>query len=322
MERTFVYESQSHDGYTNLATDEWFLDHIGEEDLVLHFYQNGNAVIIGKNQNPWVECDLERMEKDGVQLVRRVSGGGAVYHDDGNLNFSFIAGEGRYDEARQLEMILKAVQSLGIPCTFTGRNDLVVDGRKFSGNAFAARKNIRQHHGTLLLSENLDLLTHYLTVDPAKIRSKGIASVRSRVCNLSEFREDLTIRQLRDAILRQMENTFGYFAQWEFSSQEREEIEKYREKHASQAWRFGETPKFDYEWKARFPWGGLQLLFSFQKGRVSGVRAYSDAMDTNIAQTLENVLTGIPFEKEALKAALLSSSDERIRSLAKENILP
>lgn len=322
MKRTFVYESQSMDGYVNLATDEWFLDHIGGEDLVLHFYQNENAVIIGKNQNPWVECNLPLMEKDSVQLVRRVSGGGAVYHDEGNLNFSFIAGKERYDEKAQLELILKAVQSLGIPCSFTGRNDLECDGRKFSGNAFANRKDTRQHHGTLLCSADLDRLTRYLTVDPAKIQSKGISSVRSRVCNLSEMKPDLTLRELRNAILRALEESVGYFAQWEFSAREKEEVEAYYKKHSSEAWRFSETPKFDYEWKTRFPWGGVQLLFSYERGTIASVRAYSDAMDTEICAKLERLLSGVPFEEKAVKEALLSSEDIRIWALAEEKILP
>lgn len=321
MENTFVFESQSHDGYTNLATDEWFLDHVGENDLVLHLYQNENAVIIGKNQNPWLECDLAKMKEDGVQMVRRVSGGGAVYHDNGNLNFSFIAGEKRYDEARQLSLILDAVKSLGIPCEFTGRNDMVADGRKFSGNAFATRRKIRQHHGTLLLSSDLDRLTRYLSVDPSKIRSKGIASVRSRVCNLSEFMPDLTLRTLRDAILRHMEDRFGYFAQWEFSQREKEEIASYRIKHSSEAWLFGETPVFDYEWKKRFPWGGLQILFSFRKGRILSVRVFSDAMDPAISEKLEKLLVGLPFENKALSEALAAFPDENIKSLAAETIL-
>ncbi len=322
MKRTFVYESQSLDGYTNLATDEWFLDHIGSEDLVLHFYQNGNAVIIGKNQNPWIECDLDRMEKDGVQLVRRVSGGGAVYHDEGNLNFSFIAGKERYDEALQLNMILKAVQSLGIEAAFTGRNDLECQGRKFSGNAFATRKGTRQHHGTLLCSASLDRLTQYLSVSPGKIQSKGISSVRSRVCNLSEFNGALTVRSLRGAILRQLENTFGYWAEWNFSASEQLEIEEYRKKHASHEWRFGQTPKFDYEWKKRFPWGEIHLLFSFERGNIASLQAYSDAMDPELCEKIKALLQGIPFEREAVKTVLLSSEDQCIRSLALENILP
>ena len=130
-----LYVSPTGDGWHNLGTDEYFLEHIAPEDMLLYFYINRNAVIIGHGQNPWVECNLEAMRRDDVQLVRRITGGGAVFHDEGNLNFSFIAGEKVYDVQRQLGMILSAVRALGIPCDFTGRNDLVVDGRKFSGNA-------------------------------------------------------------------------------------------------------------------------------------------------------------------------------------------
>ncbi|MBR5295477.1 MAG: lipoate--protein ligase, partial [Clostridia bacterium] len=185
MKQNFVYISETKNAHENMAMDEWFLDHVGDDELILLLYQNENAVIIGKNQNPWVECDLEKMKEDGVQLARRVSGGGAVYHDLGNINFSFIAGKNRYDLESQLSLIMTAVQSLGIPCEFSGRNDILTDGKKFSGNAFADRKGKKMHHGTLLVSSDLGRLSRYLTVDPKKIASKGIASVRSRVCNLT-----------------------------------------------------------------------------------------------------------------------------------------
>ena len=153
-----LYVSTSPDGWRNLGVDEYFLDHIGEDDMLLYFYVNRNAVIIGRGQNPWAECNLSAMERDGVQLVRRITGGGAVFHDEGNLNFSFIAGEKRYDLQRQLGMILDAVRALGIPCEFSGRNDLLADGRKFSGNAFCSRGCVRQHHGTLLIDADLTRL--------------------------------------------------------------------------------------------------------------------------------------------------------------------
>ena len=121
---TYFYVSPSRDGWRNLATDEWLIDHLAPDDLILYFYINQNAVIIGKNQNPWKECDIPAMDRDGVQLVRRITGGGAVFHDEGNLNFSFIAGKERYDTDRQFGMILQAVRALGIPAELTGRNDM------------------------------------------------------------------------------------------------------------------------------------------------------------------------------------------------------
>ena len=316
MERNFVYLSSSTDGYRNLATDEWFLDHVGEEDLILHFYQNANAVIIGKNQNPWLECDLAAMERDRVQLVRRVSGGGAVYHDMGNLNFSFIAGAGRYDLERQLGLILKAVRDLGIPCEFSGRNDLLADGKKFSGNAFAVRRGKKQHHGTLLVSADLTRLPQYLVVDPKKIQSKGIASVRSRVCNLSQWQEDLSVKTVKKAILKAFEAQYGYYSDFAFSQREEKEIDIYEEKHSSIQWRLGQTPKFDLEWKERFSWGGIQILLSFEKGNIAKVEAFSDSMDTCLCEEICCRLTGIPFTDADMQKALFASEIPEVKALA------
>ncbi len=322
MERNFVYLSPSRDGYENLATDEWFLDHAAEGDLILHLYQNENAVIIGKNQNPWIECDLNAMERDGVQLVRRVSGGGAVYHDEGNLNFSFIAGRGRYNQEGQMELILSAVRSLGVPCSFSGRNDLVFEDRKFSGNAFCHRKKNAQHHGTLLVSSDLERLGSYLTPDPKKIRSKGIASVRSRVVNLSELSESISIKSLQKALVSSFEERYGYYGEWNFCKQEREEIAAYRKKHASREWRLGQTPKFDLEWSERFSFGGIRLLFSFAGGRIEGVKAYSDALETELCREIEERLCGLPFTHEAVKEALSASSFPECQEMAKQRIVP
>ena len=240
--KNYLYVSTSLDGWTNLGTDEWFLEHIGPDDMALYFYINENAVIIGRNQNPWAECDLNAMERDHVQLVRRVTGGGAVYHDRGNLNFSFIAGVNRYDQDRQFRLILNAVRALGIPCEFTGRNDLAAAGRKFSGNAFCKRSKVQQHHGTLLIASDLDQLQKYLRVDPRKLRSKGTKSVRSRVCNLSDFlpglRVDVLLEALKDAFARE----YGAYEALQTEALPWADIRPYIEKHASWDWRLGETP--------------------------------------------------------------------------------
>lgn len=314
--RNFVYLSESGNGYENLAADEWFLDHVREGDLVLHLYQNENAVIIGKNQNPWLECDLDAMEKDGVQLVRRVSGGGAVYHDAGNLNFSFITGKERYDVEKQLALILSAVKSFGIDCTFSGRNDLIAGDKKFSGNAFAHRKGISQHHGTLLLNADLERLGRYLKPDEKKIRSKGIASVRARVENLSAMNEAIDVKGMKKAILSSFEREYGYFADWQFSQTEREEIASYEKKHSSAEWRLGQTPKFDQEFSERYSFGTVRLLLSFEKGKIASLRAYSDAMEPALCEELERVLSGVEYTESALREALTKSSFSECREMA------
>lgn len=315
--RNLWYVSPSRDGWQNLAMDEWFLDHIGPEDMVLYFYINGNAVIIGKNQNPWKECNLRAMERDGVQLVRRITGGGAVFHDAGNLNFSFIAGEDRYDLEKQLNLILRAVSSFGIPCEFSGRNDLLAGGKKFSGNAFCSRAGIRQHHGTLLLRADLSRLQNYLQVDPRKIKAKGVASVRARVCNLSEFTEAVTVEAMLDAIRRAYEGLYGAVTDFAPTPEQVAQVVPYYEKQASWQWRLGKTPAFDLELDTRFPWGGVQLLFTLKNVTVEHVDVYSDAMDAELAGELQTRLTGCRFRSQFLHDALIGSEKEAVRDVAR-----
>ena len=296
--------------------DEWFLDHLGPEDLILYFYINENAVIIGKNQNPWRECALDAMERDGVQLVRRVTGGGAVYHDRGNLNFSFIAGEGRYDLEKQLNLILQAVRSFGIPCDFTGRNDLLADGKKFSGNAFCARQGIRQHHGTLLLSSDLGRLQNYLQVDPRKLKAKGVESVRSRVCNLSEFTPAVTVEAMLAAIRRVFAESYGQVTDFVPTPEDVAAMVPYYEKQSSWQWRLGKTPAFDLELDTRFLWGGVQLLFTLKNSIVTHVDVFSDAMDAELSAEIQRRLTGCRFGSRYLYETLTGTGSPYLDDVA------
>lgn len=314
--RNLWYVSPSPDGWQNLAMDEWFLDHIGPEDMVLYFYINRNAVIIGKNQNPWKECDLAAMDRDGVQLVRRITGGGAVYHDSGNLNFSFIAGEGRYDLEKQLNLILQAVRSFGIPCEFSGRNDLLADGRKFSGNAFCTRQGIKQHHGTLLIASDMSRLQNYLQVDPRKMKAKGVDSVRSRVCNLSDFTPDVTVESMLAAIRTVYESTYGVVTDFAPTAEEVAQVVPYYQKQSSWQWRMGKTPQFDLELDTRFPWGGVQMLFTLKNSLVEHVDVYSDAMDAELAVEIQKRLTGCRFGSGYLYTALSGSGSQQLEDVA------
>lgn len=314
--KNYWYISHSHDGWQNLALDEWFLDHMQPDDMLLYFYINENAVIIGRNQNPWKECDLTAMDRDHVQLVRRITGGGAVYHDLGNLNFSFIAGDSRYDLDKQLRLILEAVSSFGIPCAFSGRNDLLADGKKFSGNAFCARNHIRQHHGTLLLNADLGKLQNYLHVDPKKIRSKGIESVRARVCNLSEFTPDVTTDAMLAAIRNAYTNLYGPVEDYILTDEDLVGVQAYVEKQNSWEWKMGNTMPFDVELTERFPWGGVQLLLSLKNATVEQAQVYTDAIDTTLSDELQTRLLGCRFASASLHEALIGSESEHIRDVA------
>ena len=314
--KNYLFISDSRDAWENLALDEWLLDHVGDDELVLYFYVNENAVIIGKNQNPWKECNLAKMEEDGVQLTRRVSGGGAVYHDGGNLNFSFNAGKNRYDTDKQFALILESVRKMGIPCEFSGRNDLTAEGKKFSGNAFCARRTNKQHHGTLLIHSDLARLSEYLRPDPRKIQSKGIDSVRSRVCNLSEFAPDLSVREMLKVIPDAFRAVYGAFEPFVLSEQDKTELKTYYEKHSSREWRVGNTPKFEIEIEERFPWGGVQMLLSLEKSVITEVQVFTDAMNAELPAEIESLLLGTHFGSEFMAQALEASPNAEPRELA------
>ena len=311
-----LYVSTTLDGWRNLAVDEYFLDTLGPDDIVLYFYINGNAVIIGRGQNPWAECNLAAMDRDGVQLVRRITGGGAVFHDEGNLNFSFIAGEGIYNVERQLGMILNAVRALGIPCEFSGRNDLLADGRKFSGNAFCTRGHLRQHHGTLLINADLSRLQNYLNVDPRKLRAKGAKSVRSRVCNLSDFVPDLTCEKMLAALKDAYRAEYGDYEELTAERLDWAAIAPYEEKQASAGWRLGQTPRFDLEIENRFPWGNVQMLLTLRHSVVDALDVYTDANDAELAGDIKTLLLNVPFGSKPMSAALMASEKEQIREVA------
>ena len=313
----YVFRAPTGDGWDNLARDEWFLDHLRPEDWILYFYVNENAVIIGRNQNPWRECNLTAMERDGVQLVRRITGGGAVFHDRGNLNFSFITGADRYDVEAQHEIILRAVRSFGIPCERSGRNDLLADGKKFSGCAFASRGQLRQHHGTLLLSADLGRLQRYLNPDPRKLQAKGVASVRARVTNLCAFAPQLTTQAMEAAVRAAAEAAMGPLTEFVPTAEMEAQLAEYRAKQASWQWRLGKTPAFDASLSTRFDWGGVELLFTLQAGTVSAVQVYSDALDPELAGQLQTRLTGCPFQSRALAAALANSPNPQMDDVAR-----
>ena len=308
----YIYSAPTGDGWLNLARDGYFLENNKKGDVILYFYVNKNAVIIGRNQNAWKECSIANMDADGVQLVRRHSGGGAVFHDNGNLNFSFITDEKHYDLNRQMRVILNAVSKLGLKAELSGRNDITVDGKKFSGNAFSLAKGNRSHHGTILVNADLTKLSNYLCVSKEKMRSKGIDSVRARVCNICELSSGLTVEAMRRLVIESFIEEYGAASEYVFDGTALAEVEKRRERHASWEWRFGKTPQFDFETDKRFSFGDTQIYFNSRNGVIRETKVYSDCLDTELTTEIENALTGVHFRKEEIKAALSKMKDQNI----------
>lgn len=300
----YFYRSKSGDGWRNLATDRYFLENLGADDIMLYYYINENAVIIGRNQNAWKECNLDRMDADGVQLVRRHTGGGAVFHDCGNLNFSFIMGEKNYDVQRQMNVVIAAMKKLGLTAELSGRNDILIDGKKFSGNAFGTSREMCGHHGTLLVSADLSRLANYLNVSEKKIRSKGISSVRARVCNLSDLAAGIDVERTAAALQDTFREEYGDYTEFVIDEATEKKIDAYYEEQCSWEWRLGRTPKFDYEFDERFSFGEMQIQLSLDSAVVCAAKVYTDALDTGIATAVEQKLLGARFDSNALADAL------------------
>ncbi|MGI6707213.1 MAG: lipoate--protein ligase [Clostridia bacterium] len=310
--KTRIVHTQNVDPWRNLAKEEYLLDHVEKGECILYLWQNQNTVVIGKNQNPWRECSTELLEEEGGKLARRLSGGGAVFHDLGNLNFTFVVDRQAYDLHRQLEVILSAVRKAGIPAEFSGRNDLVAGGRKFSGNAFCFRKNSAYHHGTIMVSADLEKLTRYLQVSREKMQSKGVQSVQSRVVNLSEYQPSLTINGMVELLIESFREIYGGNPPISYDEEGMDvaALDRLYEKYASWEWRYGESPKFDIHLETRFPWGGIELGLNLKNGRVEKASVYSDAMDEEFIGMLPDALKGSAFHTHSLAEAVRRTSDD------------
>ena len=306
LKHFYYYRSNSPCPWHNLAVEEHILKTLPPETCVMYLYQNEKTVVIGKNQNAWKECRTELLAREGGKLARRISGGGAVYHDMGNLNFSFILSRDDYDLHRQLSVILSAVRTLGIHAAFSGRNDILSEGAKFSGNAFCYKKTAAFHHGTILVDADMTKLSRYLSVSKDKIASKGVESVRSRVCNLVDRNRNLDIEMMADALKNSFAAEYGEFAPLKIDAPA--EITALEARNATWQWQLGSSPAFDIETRTRFCWGSVELCFSFKEGIVTDVRIYSDAMDADFIAHMQNAMTGSAFKSSELSARLIALS--------------
>lgn len=300
--QTIIYLATTTDPWLNLAREEYLLDHLLPDQAVFYLWQNQNTVVIGKNQNPWRECQVKLLEQENGKLARRTSGGGAVFHDLGNLNFTFVVPREIYNLERQLGVILQACHQLGLAAQFQGRNDLTIQGRKFSGNAFCLRASTALHHGTLLVSADLDKLTRYLQVSQEKMQAKGIVSVRSRVINLSECQPTLTIPTISNALVTAFENEYGKAVKQYHNNEGMVEtdLEHLYQHHSSWEWRLGKSPHFDITLDTRFSWGGIEICLSLKEAHVTQSQVYSDAMDEAFITQLAQIFQGCRFDAQTL----------------------
>ena len=261
--------------------------------------------MIGRNQNAWAECLTEKLENEGGYLARRLSGGVAVYHDLGNLNFTFLVNKENYNVDRQLEVIQKAVAKFGVCTEKSGRNDILINGRKFSGNAFYEQEQHCYHHGTLMMNVNKEMLSKYLTVSKEKLQSKGVDSVKSRVTNLVDYIPDLTLEALKKALREAFEEVYGLTSnECKMEDLDQKEIEMRTKYFSSWDWRFGRKIDFQYEISKRFSWGQMNIQFQVDKGKISDVNVYSDSLKPMTIEKLPKYLKGIRYHKKNICSEL------------------
>lgn len=297
------YISDTADPYKNLATEAYLLEHTPSDVCTLYLWKNQNTVVIGRNQNPWAECRCTLLEQEGGHLARRLSGGGTVYHDAGNLNFTFLCAEEDMDVARNMQVIATACRLAGINVTVSGRNDMLADGRKFSGNAFYHAGGKAYHHGTLLINTDTERLGRYLTPPTAKLTAKGVKSVRARVVNLSELMPDLTTDKMTDNMLAAAKEVFG-LAGTPFGAFNEEEVACCAAEYGSWEYVYGAQPPFTVACEGQFTWGHVEVRLSVQKGIVGDVQTYTDAMDWTLSERVQTALIGCRFDIDEMTAAL------------------
>ncbi len=297
---------KSTDPYLNLATEEYLLD--TADDDIFMLWQNDNVVVIGKNQNAYAEVNTEYLKKRGIKIARRITGGGAVYHDMGNVNYTFISSREKanaLDFAYFTAPIVDALNSLGVVAELSGRNDLLCNGKKFSGNAQYSSETKILHHGTLLFDSDLNVLSDVLKVDPEKIESKAIKSTKSRVTNLkSELKKDVTPSEFIELILTYVKKKY---AAEEIPVPPYESVKELYGKYSSHEWIYSDRKflnEFSVRRKKRYPFGIVDLYLTLDRDIIRKINISGDFFGTKGKEELEKLLAGCELAEEPLKNRL------------------
>lgn len=314
IDKIKIVRGDSVNPYYNLAQEEYLTTTVEDGELIVYLWQNKHTIVIGRNQNVWQECKVEDFLQDGGKIVRRLSGGGAVYHDLGNLNFTFCVKKADYDVDKQLMVILTALQALGINAKKTGRNDITIKQKKFSGNAFYRQGDYCYHHGTLLLSIDSEKMLRFLNVDKAKLQSKGVDSVKSRVTNLQEHNSDITVELMCEQIKIATHKIYNCDVEdYTVNDLDKIKIKELMQKFNDWNWIFGRKIKFTNHLKQRFSWGSVEFYIYVDEGRVKDIEIYSDAMQQDFILLLKNGLKNCLYIKRELI--------EQIEKLAKDDTM-
>ena len=296
-----IYKNSFTDPYFNLASEQYLLE--CEPDDVFMLWRNERSVIIGRNQNAYAEIDRKYVTDNGIAVVRRLTGGGAVFHDPGNINYSFIMKKGgaqALDFASFCAPVVSALQKLGVPAELSGRNDLTANGRKFSGNAQCVYNGRVLHHGTILFNADMSGMSNALHADTEKMKSNGVKSVRARVCNLIEYLPGFDVLRLKDYLEQSVDGEIT-----EFSDEQIKGIEKLKkEKYESWEWNYGKSKTYEKTVKRRFPFGTVEVSYTTEHGVITEIKISGDYFGVKPTSELEAALSGKRLMREEIISAL------------------
>ncbi|ULG73734.1 lipoate--protein ligase [Macrococcus brunensis] len=302
----FISNNNITDPRINLAMEEYILNNLTDDSYFL-FYVNEPSIIIGKNQNTYAEVNQKYVDEHHIHIVRRISGGGAVYHDLGNLNFSFVthADADSFHNFKKFTMpIVEALNDMGVKAELSGRNDLQVGSRKISGNAMFQAKDRMFSHGTLMLDSNIDEVVRSLSVSEEKLITKGIRSIRSRVANISEFLDEpISMEEFKKKLLNHIFE--GNVEEYVLSEDDWQAIQELsREKYQTFEWNYGQNPAYNYESKQKFPGGLVDLKLNVKKGLITEARIFGDFFGVGEIKEIEDRLIGVPHQTQAVAEAI------------------
>lgn len=299
------------DPQINLAFEEYVFNQMDQDESYFLLWQNDNAVIVGKHQNTIEEINQEYIRENDIKVVRRLSGGGAVYHDLGNLNFTFIVndrGREQFDFQTFTRPLVEALKTLGVNAEFNSRNDIAIDGKKFSGNSQYAKRGRILHHGTILFNSNLATIQSALKVKKDKIESKGIKSVKSRVTNITDYLDETyTMEDFKAALLKAMFANDN-LEKITLSNEEIQAIERLKtEKYATWDWNYGKSPQYNLRKERKCDFGLITVLLQVEKGEIKDLHFYGDYFGNGDIQELEALFVGVKPSEAALSEILINT---------------
>ncbi|SFM61106.1 lipoate-protein ligase A [Algoriella xinjiangensis] len=307
----FIIDSPSHDAYFNIALEEYLLYKYPTEDIFL-LYINAPSIIVGKFQNTLAEINLDYVNAQQIKVVRRMSGGGAVYHDLGNLNFSFhtLLGLNDFmDFSKFTAPVIKVLNSLDVPAKLEGRNDLLVDGKKFSGNAKLAKNGKMIQHGTILFNSDMSVLGDALKMNPLKYVDKAIKSNRARVTNLIDyFPTEISTDELKELLVEEMLENNENAIIYQLTTEDLAGIaDLIKEKYQTWDWNFGFSPKYNFKNAKKIPAGFIEIHLDVEKGIIEKVKIFGDFFASNPIEELEEQLVGKKHELAEIERVLASN---------------